>query len=365
MSKLKESERKKLQQFARDCLKIRSYFYLGTRALTPINYREEKEKFENSNTYNPQFTYNRLYLHGMDEDIKKLHQELEILSLPDDLKNYLKNYIKDTEMVEKAVRLIGSDEFGQYAEKVFDLNSPELQNLLNESPDITITDEEKTKLYNAEEIAEIFRQVLSEKYNITNYEIQIDHFNDHIIRVGKNKVVLGEKIKRYKKSIERLIIHELESHVLQRINADKDPILNLTTYAQRTLFGEGLAVYNEVQNEKLTLKMYKLYSLRLKAVRLIDQPFRKIYDELADSVPPHIAYQITYRVKRGMADTSLPGGYPKDAFYLLGYMAVRDYIEEGNQITSLYTTRVPQLNKLVKKYNLVDSRKTILPDFLT
>src|SRR5690606_1229491 len=126
-----------------------------------------------------------------------------------------------------------------------------------------------TDLYSAEEIAEIFRDVLKKKYNITNYGVEIDHFNDHTIRVGARRIILGGKVKRFKKSIDRLIIHEIESHVLQKFNTQNSPIRTLIPLGDRTLYGEGLAVYNEVTGEKITETMYSLYSLRLKAVRLL------------------------------------------------------------------------------------------------
>ena len=364
MDEISNKELKKLEQFARKCMRVRSYFYLGTRSLTATNYAQEKEKFFSSKNYNPHFKYNHEKLHGLDREIDKLREELENIDIPHDFRLYLEHYLNDTENCEKAVRAIGTEEFPSVAENIFNLNSPKIQKYLNLSPEVTIIEEEKTKLHTAEEIAEIFRQVLKEKYNIEHYEVKIDHFNDHTVRVGAKKVILGEKIKRFRKSIDRLIVHEIESHVLQRINIEKSPILTLTPLGERTLYGEGLAVFNEVTNEKITLKMYKLYSLRLKAVRLLDRSFREIYEELTGGVPNNIAYQITYRVKRGLHDTSLPGGYPKDAFYLLGYMVVDDYVKNKGKVEDLYLARTPEMLEFVSKYNIPTTESLTLPHFL-
>lgn len=353
---------KRLNAFADLCQKIRRHTYLDTRALTATNYHEEREKFFQSTTNNPQFIYNPPFPSER-ENIEKAQRDLEEIDLPEDFRLYLTHYIKALKDMSNAVQSIGTDDFSKYAALIFNLNTPKIQKYLNMSPEITVAPEVETRLYGAEEIAEIFRQKLIE-YGITNYTVRIDNFNDHTVRVGQNNIVLGSKIKRYEKSVERLVHHEIDSHVLQRLNSDKNNILTLTIPGDRTLYSEGLAVYNEVVTQTITQKIYRIYALRVQAVRLLNLTFREIYNELTGGVPDNLAYMTTYRVKRGTSDTSLPGGYPKDAFYLLGYLAVKEYIDEGNDIRNLYYARTPDMYYFAKKYNFLRTDKALLPRFL-
>lgn len=364
MDPITPHDKQKLEKFANNANHLKEFSYLNTRNLTATNYHEEKEKFFASNTYNPHFSYEPPKEFDSQKALTALRNELTTITLPEDFRLYLEHYITNLEQIDKARLAIGTEKFATYAKQAFTLDNPKLQKYLDQSPEITITPEIKTELYNAEQIAEIFRNTLHNTYGIKHYTVSIDNFNDHTIRVGDKKVILGSKVLRYRKSVERLINHEIESHVLQRINAERNPLMTLMTPSDRTLYGEGLAVYNEVACKKITLKMYKLYSLRLKAVRLLNLSFREIFDNISGGLPDKLAYQITYRVKRGLGDTTQQGGYPKDAFYLLGYMVVKDFVDTGNDIRILYHARTPDLYTFATKYNFLPKDDVILPTFL-
>ena len=352
----------KLEEFAKICQEIRKHTILDTNILTATNYKQEEKKFFQSTTYNPQFTYN-IQNPREEKNIEKAQKYLETIDLPEDFRLYLTHYLKGLNDMNNTVKSVGTENFATYAAEVFNLNTPKIQKYLNMSPEITLSEERKTKLYNAEEIAQVFRQKLKE-YGITHYKVEVDNFNDHTVRVGHNKIVLGSKIKRYQKNVERLIHHEIDSHVIQRINGDENNILSLTLPSDRILYSEGLAVYNEVQTQKITPNIYQIYALRLQAVRSLNLSFREIYTELSSAITPPLAYKITYRVKRGTRNTSLPGGFPKDAFYLLGYLAVKDYVSTGNNLQNLYYARTPDMYYFATKYNLLTDKDIILPAFL-
>ena len=64
-----------------------------------------------------------------------------------------------------------------------------------------------------------------------------------------------------------------------------------------------------------------------------------------------------------MPDTSKPGGYPKDAAYLLGYKAVLDFLKEGEE-KNMYYSKDPNLTTLLLKYDLLKERNLLLPEFV-
>ena len=73
----------------------------------------------------------------------------------------------------------------------------------------------------------------------------------------------------------------------------------------------------------------------------LTRSFREVYTELLDhGFAPEAAFGITKRVKRGLADTSLPGGYVKDHIYLEGKLLVERYIADGGDLTALYVGKI-------------------------
>jgi len=55
--------------------------------------------------------------------------------------------------------------------------------------------------------------------------------------------------------------------------------------------------------------------------------FRQVFDALCAVYTRENAYDVCVRVKRGLSDTSLPGGYYRDACYLRGFVSVRRKLE--------------------------------------
>jgi hypothetical protein len=135
-------------------------------------------------------------------------------------------------------------------------------------------------------------------------------------------------------------------------------------FDQTILWSEGLAVYNEITQKKITKSAMNTYLQRLQAVSKLDLSFREIYNYLINFITPQLAFVMTYRVKRGMADTSEPGGYEKDAYYLMGYFEVKDFVDKGGDLKDLYRFAVPNLGELLKKYNLASEKEPLLPKFL-
>jgi hypothetical protein len=97
---------------------------------------------------------------------------------------------------------------------------------------------------------------------------------------------------------------------------------------------------------------------------MLHKSFREIFDLLTNHVSKEKAFMITYRVKRGMGDTSQPGGYAKDASYLLGYKTVKNYIESGGDVEFLYLSRFPELGELLYDNELLQHDSILLPKYL-
>ncbi len=102
---------------------------------------------------------------------------------------------------------------------------------------------------------------------------------------------------------------------------------------------EGLAVYNEARNGVLVPENLKKYSARIVAAAICSEaPFSEILEELAGYFPPEEAFNFAPRVKRGLNDTSLPGGYTKDHAYLSGFRKISDFLQK--QPSELETLKI-------------------------
>ncbi len=355
----------RLHQFGKRFIALSNKLPIGTQILTPLNYKEEKEKFLASETYSPLYHYAKSDTSELHKDIPSLIQELDSLALPQDLKLYFRSALESLSTDIDLIDAIGTDSFAEVAADVFRYDLIESKSFLAEASTISFNEPGKCKLHCAEEMAEKFKEYLDELG--LEYSVIIDNFNDHIIRVGTNKLIIGAKVKRFSNNVDRLIVHEIESHIFQRhnIQSANNPLLKIIPRDIVSLWGEGLAVYNEVQSGTITRSAYETYYYRVKAVEMLHKSFREIFNYLSKYVTAEKAFMITYRVKRGMGRTDLPGGYAKDASYLLGYKTIDSYIKSGGDITLLYASRFPVLGELLYDHELLNQKSIILPKFLT
>ena len=356
----------KLDVLAKDLGRLRNQLSFSTSLLTPVNYREEREKFFQNSKSNPQFIYKR------PADDPSVHRRLLVLTeqirdtaLPREISSYLRHFAEDLHHAYLTRWAIGTPVFAKYAKRMYPYSIRSADALIRRLPDFSFAEVTGEPLHTAEEMRLMFQQYIFAHPHISTVNVTVDYLNDHTVRAGHRRLTIGAAIKRNRKNVKRLIVHEIESHLLQRHNlhiADS-ALLRLQRFSEKELYSEGLAIFNEIYTGLLTKSAYEYYYYRLKAVELIDRSFREIFDELTYHIGDKKAFLITSRVKRGMGDTSRPGGYPKDAAYLLGFQEVHEYLKNGGPYELLYLSRVPDLGQLLLKYDLLPRYRFALPGF--
>lgn len=353
-----------LKDFIKKCIKAQSQLALDTKVLTPINLVTEKERFFQSSTYNPQFTYQNREVDLTDDDLNSLIQTLNHLSLPEELRAFYEKALVQMQTQRKTLLAIGTDNFASFSSRLFSITQDATQKYLDLVPGVEFNTKTGHSLLDAKAIRDQFKEVIDD-YNF-DVEVILDDFNPFTVRVGSKRLIVGSGIRRYKNNVSRLITHEIESHIIRRksLLQMKNILHRFAPFDQAILFSEGLAVYNEITQKKITKSAMNTYLQRLQAVSKLDLSFREIYNYLINFITPQLAFVMTYRVKRGMADTSLPGGYEKDAYYLMGYFEVKDFVDKGGDLKNLYAFAVPELEILLKKYNLASDKEPLLPKFL-
>lgn len=354
-----------LKKIANKSIKIKNALLIYSPILTPKNLAKETERFFKSPTYNPQFEYGESP-NINDHDIDELERRTESLDLPSELFYYLIDDLNNLRLLYHTRRSVGKSTFPIYSKLFFDWNIVSPESIVNGVSKPNFQNENKGALRDAVDIKNQLQETIDKKYNIPYYRVRINSFPKNIIFVKSNIIFIGSGIKRFQNNVDRLIVHEVESHLIQNYNMKniRNPLLKLTRLSTSELYAEGLAVYNEIKSNTITQKAFDNYYFRLKAVNNLSLSFREIYEMLVtDGLDTKHAFYITFRVKRGMTDTSKPGGFPKDAAYLLGYKAVLDFLKNDKEDT-MYYSKDPNLTKLLIKYELIKKRDVLLPDFI-
>lgn len=354
----------KLEKIASEIIKTKRELHIGTASLTPLNYIEEMDKFFSSNTYNPQYVYKKREFPDISKKIEEYKKAIDTLHIPADLKEHILEFLTDQKTLYFTKKSIGTSEFTLHAHNLFNWGTDRLDLLLTNTPKVEFKMHIKHKLQDAHTIKSRFEKSLK-KYKIDGFGVKIDTFSPHIVNVGQHTVYIGSEIKRFECNIDRLVVHEIESHVLQteNIKRSKTILTEFANYGNMHLYSEGLAIYNEIVTRKITPSAFEMYYYRIKAVRNLQKSFREIYELLLENLPSNRAFIMTYRVKRGLADTSMPGGFPKDASYLLGFHEIENLINEKYPKKLLYATKSPVLSTLLAKYDLLDLQNLYTPRF--
>jgi hypothetical protein len=318
----------------------------------PTNYNEEVRKFFSDDYYNPSYEYKQFGYQVL--DIASLNTEIATDSfLPRELTEYLQRKLEKLHQRHVFSMKIGRSDFYNaslaYYDWNLDLKIP-LHKYLYKEP------REEEKDVTASVMEEIFRKVIYNNH-IEGWSVRTDVENDFTIRVNHSskELIIGARVKKSIAEVERLIVHEIGTHIWRGYQSTKQPnlILQHLRYPDVMLIEEGIAVYNE-NNSSLGRVPMKSYALRYMAVEHIEYSFRDIYNLLLNYTGEEESFQTAFRVKRGMANTAQPGGYLKDAAYLLGLHRISQAMNSSNNLWQKVMSAKISLNDIfLENYDLL------------
>lgn len=270
--------------------------------LTPINLIEEKEKFFADRTYNPQFVYEE----DITEDFLKKH------GLPQASYRTL------------AERILKHTFYGR--------NEADLLML-------------EGKLLSQHEVTEKITSFLAMHNLDKRFSIVWSASFVSRASIDKDTIKLRSTAEFREKDTIGLIYHEIGTHALRRINYEKQPWYmkknkhGITTNYLRT--EEGLAALHSLlpTNTKLAYST----AIRYAAVAYAqNHSFAELWDYLGQYIQnDETRWMVTFRQKRGLTDTKLPGGYTKDLVYFEGVITVWSWLAKNNfDPTRLYYGKI-------------------------
>jgi uncharacterized protein (TIGR02421 family) len=303
--------------------------------ITPLNLNAEKELVMDDPDYNPYFIYPKTKF-----DYDKIQQQLHSVDEHDsDFGNLLNE--KRNLFIDKCSMLNnrGSSKFTVYAKKVYGLPS---RNVLDHTVSfLTLESEKEPKTVTSEQAMNI----LQAEINHHGFDYKVDRkmmaVSAHVL-VSRKKIFVKENSVFSENYVRRLVIHEIGTHVLRAENGKEQPfMIFFHGFPNYLSTEEGLAVVNEERFGLLNNENLKNYAARAIAVQMaMTKSFSEIYNYLLQFFKPATAFRLATRAKRGIADTSKPGGCSKDYVYIEGYLKVKEYLENGGSINQLYAGKI-------------------------
>ena len=309
-------------------------------SIKPTNLIEEKEKFlkcfHNNEIYNPIFHYQG------ESNIDKIST----------LESFLKEFIKYDhilssfyiELIHDTITWIinfkkRGEEFEQWLLNVHGLPNKNAYSFAINNLKKIIPYTEGNSI-SSSEVVEFFNKKLTE-LNFKKWKAIEDRNTFKIAVVRSQKTIkISSKINYDEGELERLLIHEIMTHVWRSENAkfQKSPLF-LHGFPSYMTTEEGLAILNEMKLDLCPPSQFQKYCLRLiGAWMLQDYGFWDVFSFAVKYLDEYSAFDFTSRLKRGLIDTSVPGGFSKDHIYLSGYLDLQEL--DINSLKLLYIGKV-------------------------
>lgn len=334
--------------------------------LNPINSKIENQKFldyfQKGIEYNPQYQYN----------IKKNNYEIEL--------NLIKKYKKDLENkkdyisiklymaleeLEQNIGLLnnmGDAKFiTEYSKKIYGCPNKELIDNAKTILEKEYNQNEKLK-FDATYCKKQFEKIIL-KNDLNNWNVELNEKQLSKVSVfPENRIIkINKNAKFSQNDIERLIVHELGTHVLRSENGIQQPYKIFSIISEKNLYTEeGLATVNEEIANVLDKRTFRIYAGRVLAVyESLNKSFYEVFCEIKKYFSFEDALYIVSRTKRGIEDTSKKGAFVKDYVYLYGYYKVKEFIK-NNPIEDLYIGSI-DINETKQCMDLININKLSKP----
>ncbi len=227
-------------------------------------------------------------------------------------------------------------------------------------------------------------------YGIDNVKVKILRGRRTIIvhripKTNRIEIVIPTTTRANHKKLIKLIVHEIETHVLRKKSAEKQEtilLLKRSTLPNYIETEEGLAIYNQQQLVGIEPQDPKDLSYILRALGVCwakERDFRSTYEKLKkisarvykkarydqwEDQAEKLAWGTCVRIFRGINNTEKEGNYnPLILRYFRGNLAVWDYVKKGGSISKLYIGKIG-LEHLADLRKIGITKPKIRPQFI-
>lgn len=320
---------------------------------TPINLSGEKEKFLDSDTYNPQFKY-RVVKNKNEAIFEELLDVEEITDVDPRISEFYVKLIQDKKLASDLMHSVGdNDLFTELSIKKFRMPKGALfrnacRVMRGNMKNYDVLDSSKLKkgdYLEYSDVERVFGSVFDE-FGLVDWGVEKSkNISSNGVKTAlkKKRIYVDPKIKKTSLELKKTVVHEM-THVLRAYNGDLTGFKalgkpNLTNYLD---VEEGLAMYNEeimgfLKDIDLKERVGAVYAIHVGK----DLSFRQLYNVLLNRFTPKKAWKIAYLVKRGMGDTSKPGVFVKPVVYFRGFKKIHKRFEtDASLYKKLYAGKI-------------------------
>ncbi len=320
---------------------------------TPLNLESEKKKFFDSDTYEPYFKY-RIVKNDNEKILDKLSKVELISDVDPRISKFYIDLITSKAQANDLMYAVGNnqkvteiskDRFGIPSPILF-RNAARVMRGVVKNYHLAKSPSKTKDVLGYDEIVKVFDGVFNE-LGLEGWAVERSiNISKNGIKIGvkRKQVLVNEEIQRSKFALRKSIVHEVGTHVLRSVNGKNTGFTalgnaNLPAYLD---VEEGLATWNESEMGVLTEDGLKKKAAYVYAIKIGENmSFRQLYNALLGSLPKYSAFNIVYRVKRGLADTAKPGIYTKDVVYFRGFRKVLKKLGEDKSLYPLlYTGKI-------------------------
>jgi hypothetical protein len=315
-------------------------FLKTTLWITPTNLPQERERFLAGKVENPLFEYPTYPKEKLWQYLKK------ISNIPCRTNDQIAVYLHQRQLEELSLRIqliISRDtpEYSAITQKLYLCRFPE--DILNQAKEDSnsIDKFEAQEKANPTEIVDTIKNYLN-SYGINDWQVVLTEETAFYFRVkaSKKTILVSKNVNWDFCDLDNTLAHEIDGHVVRAINASKQT----NSLLQKPLpfyikTEEGLASFLGDYFSTTTTISRKHHALKYLAGNVaISSSFREVFEFLVNSgFTPELAFQRTFKLKRGMSDTSKPGLYAKEAVYYEGMREVKNFLDSGGDLEHLYS----------------------------
>ncbi len=333
--------------------------------LHPKNFDREKKKFFEERNSNPVFRYDPYPKEKIEKSLKKL---LQIQDVSGEFASLLLGRRDEIIQSLELALHVGSPKFAHEAQKVFELPNEQTtlraRNILRKRQGHA-RKKKKAKFLLAHEAKDVALEYLA-KLGIDGIKVVIEGGRSVRVAVekGSNTIYIAAGSKFGPQSLQGVLAHEVGVHVVRGVNAKSQP-LRLFEIGTEKYLGceEGLAT---IARKMVTDNPYFVSTSYFVIASDIGSrsSFRDTYNVLRKlGASEENAWKYTFRVKRGLGDTSKPGVFAKDAQYLLGVFEIEKYLQAGGKLHDLFVGKISPRDVSMLSENEVIVPPKFFPDF--
>jgi alpha-L-glutamate ligase-like protein/uncharacterized protein (TIGR02421 family) len=313
------------------------------RYMKPENLAEERARAAQDSLYNPVFQYRPL-----PEDIADIERKLDELTPSDTPLGHLFKK-KRTELLHRIDLLRSRGDarrFSSASSVLFGHPSSVLLAAARSTLQSQIACDlppPLSQMMTAEKAAPLFEEVL-QRYGLHDWQVKVRASVVADCTVGGTSVYLREGALFSREHVESLIAHEIETHVLTAETGLQQPFeLFRRGFAQYLDTQEGLAIWSQSRvlspyNDKRFWPARNVLAIAHAFEHSFADTRKYLEEELG--YRPDKALSKAIDLKRGLTDTSQPGGFTKGIVYFRGLRAIEHYLLQGGDLRRLYIGKI-------------------------